>query len=83
MCGVGKMEWADGSVYNGEFVDGMMHGPGHIIYENKDTYTGDFANDFRHGTGTYYNSTKMLERTGEWEEGVELNPPADSRSGQT
>jgi hypothetical protein len=32
MHGKGKYEYADGGTYEGEWVDGKMHGKGHKIY---------------------------------------------------
>jgi hypothetical protein len=41
----GKMYLEDGSVYEGEHNQGLMHGAGSITYPNGNVYVGTFEND--------------------------------------
>lgn len=81
MHGRGKMEWPDKSVYNGRFEDGMLCGEGTLEYENGDRYEGEWENDVRHGQGIYYNAKMDAERTSEWIDDVEQDPPSDANAG--
>ncbi len=38
--------------YEGEFVNGLMHGWGSYTYKNGDCYEGEYANDLKQGRGT-------------------------------
>ena len=40
-------------MYEGEHIDGKMHGKGVLKYDNGSLYEGDFVNDFFEGTGTF------------------------------
>jgi len=51
--GHGSYEYADGSKFIGEFVDGKREGKGVETYPNGDHYEGSFKNDKRHGHATY------------------------------
>jgi hypothetical protein len=42
-----------GDVYEGEFLNNMMHGKGVFRYANGNIYEGDFYEDKRHGTGVF------------------------------
>ena len=44
--------FSDGSVYSGHFQNGLKHGPGQLIFPNKDVYEGTFQAGKRHGRGT-------------------------------
>lgn len=46
------LDFGDGK-YEGETLDGMMHGFGTATWESGDTYTGEWRNDVFHGRGTY------------------------------
>ena len=39
--------------YEGEFKDGLKHGPGTYVWENGDRYEGDFSEDRPNGRGKY------------------------------
>jgi len=49
--GKGTYYYADGSVYEGDWVNNEMHGKGTITDEKGNRYTGYFANDKEHGKG--------------------------------
>ena len=48
------------SEYIGKMMNGMMHGPGKLIYENGEYYTGDFKNGKRYGEGEYGKLNNLL-----------------------
>ena len=50
--GVGRLEWSNGSVYEGEFKDGVMSGRGEL--RDRDTvYEGEFRDGTFHGKGRF------------------------------
>lgn len=50
----GKGEYVSKSFkYEGEFVEGLKHGPGVYVWENGDRYEGTFAKDRADGRGKY------------------------------
>jgi hypothetical protein len=49
--GQGKMHWANGVTYEGNFKNGSMHGLGKITYANGTVYEGGFDKDKRDGLG--------------------------------
>ena len=52
----GSKKFSDGSVYNGEFKNGVFDGLGTLHYANGDKYIGTFSNGKRHSGGTLYKS---------------------------
>lgn len=53
IIGVGVYKWADGRKYEGEWLNGKMHGKGKFTWADGKSYEGDYANDKRHGFGTF------------------------------
>ena len=51
--GEGKMTFADGSSYSGNFKNGKRDGSGTFKWSNGDTYTGAWKNDLMEGEGTF------------------------------
>lgn len=50
----GKWELRNGNVYEGEFVNGLMHGRGKLTNDvNKTSYDGDWKGGKMHGSGVY------------------------------
>ena len=43
--GKGKMTYANGDVYEGDFMNNKFHGKGKFTYENGVVYEGDFLDD--------------------------------------
>ena len=62
------MKFKDGSVYKGQFKDGLMHGKGIMKYANGNVYNGLWKDDWEHGQGimTYANGNVY---EGLWQEG--------------
>lgn len=55
--GVGVLEYADGSKYEGNFVDGEMTGYGTWYFSSGEKYVGMFRDNFCHGRGVHYTNT--------------------------
>lgn len=49
--GDGTETWADGTIYRGQFVDGLKHGHGKILYSTGDVFEGKFVRGKKHGLG--------------------------------
>ena len=48
---MGKITFADGGTYEGEWVDGKITGQGVAVYANGVRYEGEFRNAMHHGRG--------------------------------
>ena len=66
VTGRGKMYGADGSLREGYWDHGELHGFGRIVYPNGDYYEGDFNFNKRHGRGAFYNVTLKSRFEGDW-----------------
>jgi len=51
--GFGKYRFANGAVYEGNFVNGRASGKGNVKYADGSTYVGDFVNGKMEGRGIY------------------------------
>ncbi|CAD8110971.1 unnamed protein product [Paramecium sonneborni] len=49
--GVGRYEWPDGRIYDGEWVEGKMEGKGEFIWQDKRKYIGSYLKDLKSGHG--------------------------------
>lgn len=71
--GKGRLRYADGEVYEGEFKANLYHGKGKLEYANGDVYEGDFVSAKQSGKGTYRWSVKGPSAgavyTGSWKAG--------------
>lgn len=65
----GKIVFDDGSTYQGEFKNDLMHGSGVIRYPNGDAYVGTFDSDKKHGTGSYFDMQNMYRMQEDWVKG--------------
>jgi len=54
------MDFADGSVYQGEFIDSIKNNQGTLRNKNGDIYTGQFMNGEAHGFGTVIKANKIV-----------------------
>jgi len=52
--GRGKMEWANGCLYAGQWNDGKMHGRGIMRWEDGSVYMGQWEQGKRTGCGVYH-----------------------------
>ena len=51
MHGLGIRTFANGSIYEGAFVDGATHGEGMMHWANKNQYVGIWKDNMPHGRG--------------------------------
>lgn len=49
--GQGRMVWANGDKYDGEFLAGLFHSKGTFFSAHKGTYKGDYLHGYREGRG--------------------------------
>ena len=72
--GEGIYAYADGSKYEGQFVNGQIDGNGTFFFVNGDKYIGGFKKGHSHGKGTFFNidGTKV---SGDWDKGEYLGNP--------
>lgn len=69
MQGVGILEYADGSKYEGNFLNGELTGYGTWYFTNGEKYVGMFRQNYCHGRGVHYqqNGERLV---GLWEHGT-------------
>ena len=62
----GKVTYANGDIYDGQFLNDKRHGKGIYHYANGERYEGDYFEGMRQGQGTmYYKNGRKDE--GEWQ----------------
>lgn len=66
--GHGRLTYADGGYYDGEFVHGTIEGFGIMVYAEDEYYEGHFANNDLHGHGKFRYPSGLIEE-GEWDDG--------------
>ena len=67
--GYGKMVYADSTVYEGSWKDGLWDGKGEVFFPDGDYYKGEFKEHRFNGFGTYlYSDSSKYE--GYWEDGM-------------
>ena len=62
------MEWADGSLFEGEWVNNKRSGKG-VLKTKTEEYEGEWLNDAKHGTGkakTFEEGIEVSTYEGEW-----------------
>lgn len=70
-----RLEFSDGSTYEGEMRDGREEGTGRRVYANGAWYAGEFRNGLRHGWGVSQTGAERYE--GLWEQGRPLRQEGD------
>ena len=66
--GMGRYIFPNGTIYEGEFVNGYFHGVGSITWNDGSYYHGDWQENQRSGVGVlYYNAYDDIEYVGNWE----------------
>jgi hypothetical protein len=53
-----------GLAYRGQWLNGLMHGPGELTLPNGDVYIGGFSEGRLHGQGTYIDTSGVVYRGG-------------------
>ena len=66
--GSGVIEFRNGAIYEGAFLNGMFDGKGVLTSSDGDVYKGEWTEGKRHGRGTMTYSDGAVY-TGEWSEG--------------
>lgn len=65
--GKGIMTYDDGSIYEGEWINGNFNGQGKMIYKNGDIYNGDWKDNKANGKGKMvYNNGNVYD--GDWKD---------------
>ena len=73
MHGLGRIIEADGSIYEGEWTDGLKNGSGVYTFTDDSRYEGQWKNDKQHGKGTLIQRvgwSTFSKMTGVWEDGI-------------
>ena len=60
----------DGSIYEGNWVNGKLTGKGRLIKTNGDIYVGDFLNTIPEGIGYSITIDDWLRYDGPWTNGL-------------
>ena len=60
-------KWADGSQYEGYYLNGARNGEGYMVYANGDEYDGEWMDGVKHGRGKFISKTQNI--TGVWKKG--------------
>ena len=81
MHGFGKIEWADGRRYEGEYENDKKQGQGTFYWADGRKYVGSWKNGKQHGQGEYYlkNGDKKI---GEWVDGKRIKWIEDKKKGE-
>jgi len=66
ISGFGKLVFANGESYEGNFKMGLFHGDGTYLHKNGSKYVGEFNEQRKHGIGSYSFSDGGVY-TGEWQ----------------
>ena len=80
--GKGKYMRTDGTVYEGDFMNGKWHGKGTIVWGDStkwagDRYEGEWVEGWRTGQGTYTDAKGKVFK-GRWEKNVLVEPEAQN-----
>ncbi|CAI5458854.1 unnamed protein product [Closterium sp. Yama58-4] len=84
--GLGCYTWADGSVYEGEWVKGQKNGQGMFLWPSGARYQGEWKKGQMQGVGTYWGADGSFY-TGNWAAGIKhglgrkIYPNGDSYEG--
>jgi len=68
----GQLTEADGTIYNGSFIENKKSGEGFLLMPNGDRYEGEFLLDLFNGKGVIIYANGKEEQ-GRWKNGIKLN----------
>merc|ERR1712083_75706 len=68
MAPKGKMWWADGRLYQGDFCDGRKHGEGELGWPDGRSYNGQWCEGKQHGTAIAC-TARGFKRNSRWGNG--------------
>jgi len=54
MCGKGVLTWSSGDSFNGNWLDGLVHGFGVYTWADGGCYVGTWSRGLKDGQGTFY-----------------------------
>ena len=66
--GMGTSVYADGSKYEGNFLEDEPNGHGTLTYSNESVYVGNFTNGNRDGEGGVWTHPNGSVYKGEWKD---------------
>jgi hypothetical protein len=66
-----RLDYPDGSSYEGEMLDGREHGKGRRVYANGSWFAGEWQDGLRHGWGVSQTGNERYE--GQWAFGVPVD----------
>ena len=69
--GYGKKNWPDGAHFQGNFIDGRIHGKGVYQFANGDIYEGQWQYNKANGTGKFTHASDGATYEGEWLEDMQ------------
>jgi len=74
--GWGKAYFNNGSMYDGEWKDGKMHGKAKELYTDGTLqYEGYYKDGYRDGRGKSFNTNGTVNYDGEWKQGKKVDAP--------
>jgi len=68
--GKGTVTLPDSAVYEGDFINCLLHGQGKLTWRDGTTYVGEFKNGLRHGKGKHISSAGWIYE-GMFKDGME------------
>jgi hypothetical protein len=66
--GIGRFEYLNGAVYEGEWKENKKHGSGKFVEAEGGIHYGHWENDLKHGKGKFLENMFMIE--GRWDKGI-------------
>ena len=69
MSGYGRLIFASGNIYEGEFLNNQRHGTGTFTELSDKRYEGQFENNKYHGFGRIIGANGVVHYEGQWLEG--------------
>jgi len=72
--GQGAYLFSGGERYVGDFIHGLHHGQGLLVLGDGRRYLGEWQNGLRHGYGVLYDQKGLVEREGDWQQDVPVEP---------
>ena len=67
----GRYTWDNGDIYEGQFLNGLMHGEGVYLYaKTGNKYQGQWFKGKKHGQGIFWNQKRREVYEGSWKDGA-------------
>ena len=81
MHGYGKIQWADGRKYEGQYENDKKHGEGTFYWADGRKYIGGWKNGKQHGKGHFYLQNGTV-KIGEWVDGKKIKWKDEGKNNQ-